>query len=496
MRLRLILILSALALLAPTANAQVWVAASAPAEAQSSDPPAEPDPSDPTPKQAPATAATDWLAYGRDAQLTNQSPQPALTPDAARSLQRLWSTKLDGPVIASPLYANGTVFAATENGSVYALDSRDGSVRWQQALGKVKAADCGSWGISSTGAIDLQRGLLYVANADGNLYALDLATGAIAAGYPLALTSRAAFEYVWGGLRLVGSRLYVPFASYCDEPDADGHYADGRLVAVNVNGPSVAAVFDSVPGPFNMGGPWGFGGVSVEPDASALWTALGNSREVDPACDCLVDDAGYGNSVVELDPSTLGVLAAERPGDISKTGDQDFGAAPLLFDIPGCGKFAAANNKDGELYVWRRDALSQGPAFSLGIGTASGWPFVAEPSWSADSRTLYDASTNVVVDGVSKGDGVVALSFDTSCAVHQAWQTVTGSGTQPPPIVLGDVLFAAGGSGGWSALDAKTGSVLWHFDTAMPTLAPPIAADGRIFAGTYGGELDAFGVAG
>src|SRR5437879_6703001 len=176
-------------------------------------------------------------------------------------------------------------------------------------------------------------------------------------------------------------------------------------------------------------------------------------------------------------------------------GDQDFGAAPVLFAVPGCGTFAAANNKDGQLYVWRRGALLQGPAFSVGIGTASGSPFIAEPSWSAASRTLYDASANVVVDGESKGDGVIALSFDTSCAVPEAWETVTGSGTQPPPLVLGDVVFAAGGMGGWSALDAKTGAVLWHFDTKLPTLAPPIAAEGRIFAGTYGGELDAFGVA-
>ncbi len=62
--------------------------------------------------------------------------------------------------------------------------------------------------------------------------------------------------------------------------------------------------------------------------------------------------------------------------------------------------------------------------------------------------------------------------------------------------MLGDVIFAAGGSGGWSALDARSGEVLWHQDASSPTLAPPIAAAGRIFAGTYGGELDAFGTTG
>jgi glucose dehydrogenase len=481
MRLPFLLALFSVALCPSAANAQVWVAATPP-ELPSAATPAQ----DPTP-------GTDWLAYGHDAQLTNDSPQPAITPDVARGLRELWTASLDGAIIASPLYARDTLFAATEGGSVYALNPSDGSVLWRTPLGTVEAGDCGTWGISSTGAIDEQRGLLYVVNSDGELYALDLVTGTIAPGFPLTLSTRPAFEYVWGGLRLVDSRLYVSVASYCDEPDAEGHFADGRVVEVDVNGtPAIGSVFDAVPGRFNMGGPWGFGGVSVDPNDGTLWTALGNSRELDSLCDCLVDDAGYGNSVVTLTPD-LHVLAANRPGDISRTGDQDFGAAPLLFDLPGCGSFAAANNKNGLLYVWRRDALGAGPAFSLGIGTASGDPFIAEPSWSAARRTLYDASANIVEDGVSKGDGVTALSFDENCSVHQAWQAVTGWGTQPPPIVLGDVVFAAGGRSGWSVLDAGTGELLWHFATSLPTLAPPIAAAGRIFAGTVGGRLYAFG---
>jgi len=248
-----------------------------------------------------------------------------------------------------------------------------------------------------------------------------------------------------------------------------------------------------VPGPFNLGGPWGFGGVSAEPDESALWTALGNSRVIDPECACLVDDAGYGNSVVELD---LNVLAADRPANLADRRPGLRRRSPALRH-PGLRQVRRGEQqRRPALRLEARRLVRGAPAFSVGIGTVSGWPFVAEPSWSADSRMLYDASANVVEDGVSKGDGVVALSFDTSCAVHETWQTVTGSGTQPPPIVLGDVLFAAGGSGAWSALDARTGAVLWHFGTALPTLAPPIAADGHIFAGTYGGELDAFGVAG
>src|SRR5713226_9391380 len=84
--------------------------------------------------RVPSAAAADWLAYGRDVQLTNESPQPAITPETAPALHGLWSTTLDGPIVASPLAANGRLFVATETGSVYSLDPADVSVAWRTPL--------------------------------------------------------------------------------------------------------------------------------------------------------------------------------------------------------------------------------------------------------------------------------------------------------------------------------------------------------------------------
>jgi NAD(P)-dependent dehydrogenase (short-subunit alcohol dehydrogenase family) len=67
----------------------------------------------------------------------------------------------------------------------------------------------------------------------GDLHALDLATGEERAGWPLQLIQRYEYEYVWAGLQLIGGRLYLPVASYCDETAPDGFSADGRLVAVD-----------------------------------------------------------------------------------------------------------------------------------------------------------------------------------------------------------------------------------------------------------------------
>src|SRR5437763_5758235 len=156
-----------------------------------------------------------WLSYGHDAQLSNAVISPTLRPSTAPGLAEQWRTTLDGLVVASPLYAeptvdgapHGVVYAATEAGSIYALSAADGHVLWQRTTGTLDACG-GTFGISSTGAIDRSRSTLYEIGADGQLHALDLATGAEAPGFPIDLIPSPTTQYVWGGLRIVGNRLY------------------------------------------------------------------------------------------------------------------------------------------------------------------------------------------------------------------------------------------------------------------------------------------------
>jgi outer membrane protein assembly factor BamB len=446
--------------------------------------------------------ATSWLAYGHDAQLTNFVRLPGLTPQSAPRLRQAWSKRLDGGIIASPLYVSGgqgglpksrsIAFAATEAGSLYALNPRTGSILWKRTFGSVLPAGlCEIWGISSTGAIDLKRRVIYVISADGWLHALALATGAEKQGWPVAITvARSDAEYVWGGLRLVGDRVYVPVASYCDAPSADGVWANGRLVGIDVDRAQQAALFDPVESDGNLAGMWGWGGVSVDPAGQGLFVGVGNSHALDPSCQCYVDDAGYGDAMVKLSRD-LRVLGWNRPPTVPNTGDMDFGSAPLLFRPPGCPPLAAANNKNGYLYVWNRDQLAQGTRFRVLLGGGPG--FVGQPSYSPRRRMLFESHVSIERDGRKLGDGVAAFSIDPRCRFHRVWKRKIGFGNQPPPVVIGDVVFAAGGdAGGYVALAALTGRVLWRFPTHGSTYSPPIAAGGRIFAAELGGTLHSF----
>jgi outer membrane protein assembly factor BamB len=428
-----------------------------------------------------------WLSYGANDQLTNAVASAEIDAAQAHSLVLRWAAPLDSWMAASPVAASvdGTlvVYAATEGGSVDAFVAATGKLLWTQDVGVVKAAnDCGTWGVSSTPAIDVLRGLIYVVGASGYLHAFDLATGAEAAGYPLALTAeRNSVEYVWGGLRIAGDQLLAVVASYCDARDAAGRAAEGRLVAVDLTTRTIVAQWDPVAGDANLGGMWGYGGVSIEPDGSALYTGVGNA-DVKSADGRPQDDAGYGDKIVKLDLRTFDVLAANLPAGILTTGaDEDFGAAPVLFQPAGCPPLAAMNNKQGYLYVWDRTAIAAGPLMTLGVSDGAA-PFVGAPAWSDEASMLFDAEAK----GPAGDAGVVGIRISSDCKPHTVWRTSTGVGPQPPPIVVNDVVVAAGGSSGITVLQASDGLPLWHATTASPALAPPIEVAGTIYAS--GGE--------
>jgi polyvinyl alcohol dehydrogenase (cytochrome) len=88
------------------------------------------------------------------------------------SAKEAWeSSTLDGTIYAEPLIFNGTIFAATEGDSIYALSEVTGSVLWQTHLGDaVSTSNLGvpssCWtidpiGITSTPTIDPLTGTLY-----------------------------------------------------------------------------------------------------------------------------------------------------------------------------------------------------------------------------------------------------------------------------------------------------------------------------------------------
>jgi outer membrane protein assembly factor BamB len=387
--------------------------------------------------------------------------------------------------------ADQLLYVATEAGSVYALSATSGAIVWRRELGTVKTDECGTWGITSTGAIDVPRGLLYVIGATGDLHALATATGAEADGFPRQIVARPAYEYVWSGLRIARDRLYVAIASYCDVGGPDGAFPEGGVVSIPLDRPDEATVWDPVPGPGNLGGIWGWGGVSVDPVDGTIYTGVGNSHVWSQECSCYVDDVGYGNHVVRLTPDLGSVIDSDLP-DLPSTGDYDFGAAPLLFQPKGCPPLAAANNKVGSLFIWNRKRLAAGPLVSIPLADGVS-PFVGAPAWSARDQTMYADQAVLYNDRGRLGNGVRAFRVATRCRFQAIWAMPLGDGNQAKPLVVGDVVFATGGTpGGFYALDARNGARLWSFPTEGRTVAAMITVAGTVFGADTSGAVYAF----
>jgi outer membrane protein assembly factor BamB len=99
-----------------------------------------------------------------------------------------WQYPIGSPMKSSVAVANGKVFTGSDDGNVYCLDAATGNKLWQADVGGVKinpiADPRGLSSASDVRASPIVYGnKVYVGALDGNLYCLDMTTGAISWKY-------------------------------------------------------------------------------------------------------------------------------------------------------------------------------------------------------------------------------------------------------------------------------------------------------------------------
>ncbi|HTV51054.1 MAG TPA: PQQ-dependent dehydrogenase, methanol/ethanol family [Steroidobacteraceae bacterium] len=122
-----------------------------------------------------------WLTTGRDLGKTHYSPLDAINRDSAARLGFAWQFKTgtNRGMEATPIVVDGVMYTSGVAGRVYALDAATGALRWQFAPPlKLKNARGSCCDIVNRG-VAVWRGRVYVGSFEGVLYALDAKDGSI-----------------------------------------------------------------------------------------------------------------------------------------------------------------------------------------------------------------------------------------------------------------------------------------------------------------------------
>jgi outer membrane protein assembly factor BamB len=389
------------------------------------------------------------------------------------SKPRWTSPSLVGQLYGEPLVEGTSVYVATEDDYVYALDATNGRVRWVRHIANaVPSSDlpCGditpSVGVTGTPVIDAARNEIFVVadeliNGGPHhfLVGLNLSSGAIEMRYdvdpagsvPAALLART-------GLTLDANRVIFGMG---------GNYGDcasyrGRVISVSVTGANQATfTVDDKPGQ-SQGAIWMGGAAPVVDATGNVWVSVGNGSVYSAT-------QGYddSDSVLELSPSMrLQQYFAPSDWPTNNREDLDMSTAPVLL---GSSRVLLAG-KSGIAYLLNQRDLG-------GIGHQETTAQVC--NGNIDGGSVIEGST-VYLPCVG---GIVAVRVATSANLTVAWRTTTSSG---PALYGAGLLWTIGQDGVLYGLSPANGAVRQrvHVGTEVNHFPTPAFGDGLFLVPT------------
>lgn len=325
---------------------------------------------------------------------------------------KLWeSPELDGfekypaRLYASPLYVDGleiqtkenkgktfrVVIAATSTGFVYAINASQangvapGAILWKTQLDApcVLRWDASAMGVFSTPVIDKARKHLYVANCTATtnfkMYGLDLSTGAVLDGWPVAIDEKTLDQPSinrnprYGDTPVAPSRpgrFSIQRGALNLSPDDRYVFATigqgrGWVLAVDTQRKTVASAFSATPlAEDTIGGVWASTGVSIDARGNiyAVTGASGSQRHAPPL-------RNWSQSVLKFDPlsaSGFTLRGVYTPFNYcrAEAADIDLGSsgAAILPDLEGrpasADPLLAVGGKQGNAYLLGKSSFT------------------------------------------------------------------------------------------------------------------------------------------
>lgn len=454
-----------------------------------------------------ASVGTGWGIDLENTRLVS-APQAGLSDADLQHLQLQWVFAYPnvGSATSQPLLAGGGLFVGSHDGTIYALDAKEGCVRWKfSAAAAVLGGMVLSPEVPRNSGASTASPMLFFGDQLAYVYALDATSGT--------LTWKAKVDdhgaaVVTATPVLVQDRLYVPVASLEEAEAMDRGYPcctfRGSIVAVEAStgkqiwkrytiaSPATKQATDLVGivryGPSGAG-VWGSPAVDMR--RRLLYFATGNSYS-EPG-----DSSSNAIFAIELDTGSvrwrtqtiaddnwnLGwalrcqLLAEKDCPRLTKAGaDVDFSAPPILVRAKDGRDIVVAGRKDGFVVGVAPDTGAI--QWSTTASTDSN-PYAAMLFFGmmVDGERVIVPSVGGTVPGPNQSspmpdDGLYALEAFTG---KRVWSTRVSNhcgkrghclGVASAPIGFHGVAFAGSVDGYVRAFDTHSGEVRWSFDTA------------------------------
>jgi outer membrane protein assembly factor BamB len=427
---------------------------------------------------ASAQASSDWSQYldGPSHDSFNAAATSITVPGVeAGNLQPVWrwsppaSPNAGEPTImATPAVYDGVFYVGVMDGIFYAVNETTQQILWSDFLGLRTPAAGGGCGTAAQGiyssatvAPDPVTGVetVYVNSQDGNLYALNAATGAIDWKSQVDTPSSTTDDYfAWSSPTVANGNVYVGIASWCDLP-----LVPAGVVGFNQSTGAEIGKWNSLPAGDLGASVWS--SVGVLPDGDVIATT-GN------AFGSYLDQPLYNESIVRLNGSNLAMEDGWQIPASLRVDDGDFGGSPTYFtgDINGVETpLVGACNKDGYYYALNPSDLAAGPVWQYRMSEGGGGDECdAAAIWNG-SDLIQPGGAPTTIDGTLYPGSVQELNPSTGQPI---WQT----GLPGPPIgscsedgggVVACSVYTADTPEdmGFYLLDASNGQIIEHIST-------------------------------
>ena len=440
----------------------------------------------PIPANASKNAAT-WNGWGVDTANSRYQPHTGIRADNLPKLKLKWAFGIPDASTAygQPTVFGGRVFLGSGNGNVYALDAASGCTLWvYRAETTVRTA-------ITIAKVSKGRYFAYFGDGEGNLYAADAENGTLIWKVK---ADPHRFAAITGAPVAYDGRLYVPLASKEELAAGDAGYPcctfRGNVTAVDaLTGKQIWKGYAIVEEPHESNP--GTSHAKLGPAGAAIWDS--------PTIDAKRGALYVGSGDAYVDPATDGsdaivafdLVTGKRLWAQQKTAGDAFNFGCVAMPQINCPSQIGPDVDFGSSPILQD--LGNGHRILL-AGQKSGMMYGLDPDDGGKELWQIRVGHGSGLGGIEWGSATDGKNVYAANSDISTLRPLGPPGTAPPP------------PGGLSAIDIRTGKLVWKTMPPKPAcagkpgcsagqLAAVTVIPGVVFSGSMDGHLRGYSTA-